>query len=279
MARQATRCWRTGRSSGARMPSARRAKPRRQYRPHAFRAAHQAATAIPPHAFRAGAWREIVLRFCANYISYYWICADFYWPLLRFALTLIGPYWICKKSFLQISGFRYFARSFLFNSQISSCKFRISASAKKPFLQILKFFSYARNCLSERHIKSSRQCRLRGTSSRPGNAARAAHTKSSRQYCPHGTSSRPGNTACAAHQVVPAIPPARHIKPPRQYRPRGTHKVVPAMPPARHINLPVRLQSAAPHQISTPAARMSSRLLRCTSAFAEDVQSDKTIVR
>ena len=164
--------------------------------------------------------------------------------IIGFALTLIGPYWICKKSFLQISGFRYFARSFLFNSQISSCKFRISASAKKPFLQILKFFSYARNCLSERHIKSSRQCRLRGTSSRPGNAARAAHTK-----------------------------------PPRQYRPRGTHKVVPAMPPVRHINLPVRLQSAAPHQISTPAARMSSRLLRCTSAFAEDVQSDKIIVR
>ena len=126
---------------------------------------------------------------------------------------------------------------------------------KKPFLQILKFFSYARNCLSARHIKSSRQYRLRGTSSRPGNNARTAH------------------------QVVPAMPPARHIKPPRQYHPRGTHKVVPIIPPARHINLPVRLPSAAPHQISTPAARMSSRLLRCTSAFAEDVQSDKTIVR
>ena len=198
-------------------------------RPHAFRAARQAAPAIPPACLlrgapsRAGAWREIVLRFCANYISYYWIC---------------------KKSFLQISGFRYFARSFLFNSQISSCKFRISASAKKPFLQILKFFSYARNCLSERHIKPPQQCRLRGASSRPGNAACAAHTKS-----------------------------------PRQYHPRGTHKVVPIIPPARHINLPVRLPSAAPHQISTPAARISSRLLRCTSAFAEDVQSDKTIVR
>ena len=153
--------------------------------------------------------------------------------IIGFALTLIGLYWICKKSFLQISGFRYFARNFLFNSQISSCKFRISASAKKPFLQILKFFSYARNCLSARHAQS-----------RPGNAARAAHTKS-----------------------------------PRQYHPRGTHKVVPIIPPARHINLPVRLPSAAPHQISTPAARMSSRLLRCTSAFAEDVQSDKTIVR
>ena len=152
-------------------------------RPHAFRAARQAAPAIPPACLprgapsRAGAWREIVLRFCANYISYYWICANSYWPLLDLQEELLANLRIsifCKKLslqfsnfFLQISyfpGFRYFARIFLFNSQISSCKFRISASAKKPFLQILKFFSYARNCLSARHAQS-----------RPSNTARAAH--------------------------------------------------------------------------------------------------------
>ena len=82
---------------------------------------------------------------------------------------------------------------------------------KKPFLQILKFFSYARNCLSERHIKSSRQYRPRGTSSRPGNTAHAAHQAVPAIPPARHTQSRPGNTARAAH-----------TKSPRQYRPCGT---------------------------------------------------------
>lgn len=208
-------------------------------RPHAFRAARQAAPAIPPACLprgapsRAGAWREIVLRFCANYISYYWICANSYWPLLDLQEELLANLRIsifCKKLSLQFSNFFLQISYFRLREETLLANFEILQLCKKlPFR--------------------------------------------------------------AAHQVVPAMPPARHIKPPRQYRPRGTHKVVPAIPPravhqavpaippARHINLPVRLPSAAPHQISTPAARMSSRLLRCTSAFAEDVQSDKTIVR
>ena len=171
-------------------------------------------------------------------------------------LTLIGPYWdlqeellanlrisiFCKKLSLQFSNFFLQISYFRLREETLLANFEILQLCKKlPFRaahQVVPAIPPAR------HIKPPRQCRLRGTSSRPGNAARAAHTKS-----------------------------------PRQYHPRGTHKVVPIIPPARHINLPVRLPSAAPHQISTPAARMSSRLLRCTSAFAEDVQSDKTIVR
>lgn len=40
---------------------------------------------------------------------------------------------------------------------------------------------------------------------------RAARTKSSRQCRP-----------CGTHKIATAIPPARHIKPSQQYRPRGT---------------------------------------------------------
>ncbi len=76
---------------------------------------------------------------------------------------------------------------------------------------------------------------------------------------PSGTSSRPGNTACAAHQAAPAIPPARHIKPSRQCRPRGTHKVVPAIPPARHtLSRPGNTARAAHQPSGAPAVCCAS---------------------
>ena len=157
-------------------------------------------------------------------------------------LTFIGPYWICADSYWPLLNLQ---EELLANLRISIFCKKLSLQFSNLFLQISYFRLREETLLANFEIL---------------------------QLC----KKLPFRTA---HQVVPAMPPARHIKPPRQYHPRGTHKVVPIIPPARHINLPVRLPSAAPHQISTPAARISSRLLRCTSAFAEDVQSDKTIVR
>ena len=153
-------------------------------RPHAFRAALQAAPAIPPACLprgapsRAGAWREIVLRFCANYISYYWICANSYWPLLDLQEELLANLRIsifCKKLSLQFSNFFLQISYFRLREETLLANFEILQLCKKlPFRAA--------------RTKSSRQCRpcgthkiataippARHTQSRPDNTARAAH--------------------------------------------------------------------------------------------------------
>ena len=173
--------------------------------------------------------------------------------IIGFALTLIGPYWICANSYWPLLRFALTLIGPYWDLQEELlANLRISIFCKKLSLQFSNFFlqiSYFR--LREETLLANFEIL---------------------QLC----KKLPFRVA---HQAVPAMPPARHT----QSRPGNTarvaHQDVPAIPPARHISLPVRLPSAAPHQISTPAARMSSRLLRCTSAFAEDVQSDKIIVR
>ena len=187
-------------------------------RPHAFRAARQAAPAIPPACLlrgapsRAGAWREIVLRFCANYISYYWICANSYWPLLDLQEELLANLRIsifCKKLSLQFSNFFLQISYFRLREETLLANFEILQLCKKlPFRaahQVVPAIPPAR------HIKSSRQYRPRGTSSRPGNTARAAHTKSPRQYRPCGTSTF--RCACSLLRLTRSPHPPRACLP------------------------------------------------------------------
>ena len=164
-------------------------------RPHAFRAARQAAPAIPPACLlrgapsRAGAWREIVLRFCANYISYYWICANSYWPLLDLQEELLANLRIsifCKKLSLQFSNFFLQISYFRLREETLLANFEILQLCKKlPFRtahQVVPAIPPARH-----------------TQSRPGNAARAAHQAAPAIPPARHTQSRPDNTARAAH--------------------------------------------------------------------------------
>ena len=143
-----------------------------------------------------------------TFIGPYWICADSYWPLLNLQEELLANLRIsifCKKLSLQFSNFFLQISYFRLREETLLANFEILQLCKKlPFRaahQVVPAIPPAR------HIKSSRQYRPRGTSSRPGNTARAAHQAAPAIPPARHTQSRPGNAARAAHQPsgAPAV--------------------------------------------------------------------------